>query len=443
MKKIDRYTKNDFLRGLKKHLYNVSRGKKIYLIKDEDKPQPIVNPVLSFINKISYKHCNPKKQLKNGVIRVPTKFSLYDRPEEALAFIHSATTLISTSNKSAVTLDYSRTTDYCLGAECLLGLAVKEARKNNPNFDKSVLVNGVYPKNKNHLEIIREVGVVKEIDESDDTKLEDYSEFIPEQKRHVFIENSIGKEIPSAFAKDHKNLIAANFSKYINSCLNDHALELKETASRHLQSCMAEMLDNAERHCGTSEKSRWHVRGYVNNSLTQPFCELTIFNFGKTIANTFKGLPEDHFSFENQVKPYIKKHIKKRGMFEEGLTTIAAIQGRVSCKNITDDDSCGTGTIELLKFFQDMHDSLQKFYEFADISPVMSILSGSTHIKFDGTYRLQCKVTDDDGENFIYPFNDVGLEKEPDRGYLKEMRQVTFPGVMINIRFPLVKTEKV
>lgn len=50
-------------------------------------------------------------------------------------------------------------------------------------------------------------------------------------------------------------------------------------------------------------------------------------------------------------------------MFKEGLTTVAALQGRVSCKNEKETDSSGTGTIELLKLFQDMHDNLKKWEE--------------------------------------------------------------------------------
>ena len=46
----------------------------------------------------------------------------------------------------------------------------------------------------------------------------------------------------------------------------------------------------------------------------------------------------------------MEKHINKKGMFREGLITVAALQGRVSCKNETETDSSGTGTIELLKF---------------------------------------------------------------------------------------------
>ncbi|HHS9801561.1 TPA: hypothetical protein ACTW4J_004373, partial [Klebsiella quasipneumoniae subsp. similipneumoniae] len=169
-----------------------------------------------------------------------------------------------------------------------------------------------------------------------------------------------------------------------------------------------------------------------------------IINFGNTIAETFEGLPETHFSFNEQVKPYVKKHINKRGMFREGLVTVAALQGRVSCKNITDSDSSGTGTIELLKFFQDMHDNLRRIRGSSIEEPKMSLISGKTHISFDGRYRLICKIDeeDDESETYSYPFNNDSLATEPDRAYLKEMTNAYFPGVMVNIRFPLQKTKR-
>ena len=66
--------------------------------------------------------------MKDGFIAVPKKFSLYDKPEEALTFIHKVTTLISKGDKNRC-FRLLKTTEYCLGAECLLGLAVREARK--------------------------------------------------------------------------------------------------------------------------------------------------------------------------------------------------------------------------------------------------------------------------------------------------------------------------
>ncbi|HCN9570731.1 TPA: hypothetical protein N6841_004846, partial [Escherichia coli] len=107
-------------------------------------------------------------------------------------------------------------------------------------------------------------------------------------------------------------------------------------------------------------------------------------------------------------------------------------------KNEKETDSSGTGTIELLKLFQDMHDNLKKMGRDIKGGIKMTLISGSTHINFDGSYKLKQRlVNDEESDIFTYPFNDVGLESEPDRNYLKRMKDARFPGVMINIRFPL------
>lgn len=451
MKKLTLNGRKLYLIGLKRHsISNARKGKRysgsarLYNPLDEIY-EPVSNPVLEFVKKISEKKELNKKCIQDDKIKIPKVFSLYDDPAVALNFICSVSRILATTKKKSFTIDYSKSKSYCLGAECLLGLAVKEARQFNQLSNKDVIqINGRYPKNNQHLEIIREVGVVKDMSDENANLIKDFTKRESKQKRRVFREESIGKEEASAFANDRKNFTAESFSKFINRCLQDHKLILKDEANKFLTSCMGELLDNAERHCGLTQRSRWYVRGYVNNSDKNPICELMVFNFGKTISETFSELPQDHFSLNNQVTPYVQKHINKPGMFREGLVTVAALQGRVSCKNLDVTDSCGTGTIELLKFFQDMIDEIERLRGKGKFRPKMSLISGCTHIAFDGRYPLRKRpVNDGDSEFYTYPFNNVGLENEPDRAYLKHMKGARFPGVMINIRFPLQKTIRI
>lgn len=439
-----------FLRAWKRYIYSISRIKKGRKQNNSTKPvikddiSAISNPVVTFIEQFSRKKGLVKRFFNKENIIVPKKFNFYDNPEESLIFIHSACKAICRGSRDSYTFDYNTSKYNCLGAEYLLALAVSEARQSNFIINKKVVVNGIYPKKESHREVIKALGIVKELDESSPGEVKDYTANTNNPKQRVFKIDSIGKENASAYAQDRKNKTAEDFSEYINECLSDHDLELKEHAAKYLKSCMGELLDNAERHCGLSQRPRWYVRGYVNNNLTSPVCELAIINFGNTISETFENLPVDHFSNNIQVKPYVSKHLNKRGMFKDGLITIAALQGRVSCKNVTDEDSSGTGTIELLKFFQDMHDNLRELRGSSIDKPKMSLITGNTHLSFDGKYPLICKIdTDDESETFTYPFNHIGLATEPDRAYLREMKDAFFPGVMVNIRFPLQKTSKV
>lgn len=444
MKKIKTDSRKTFLLGLARHLNSVSRKHKYYyppIGRTIANPNPkITNPILKFFDSISLlRGDNIGMRGFNGHIRVPKKFTLFEQPEIALKFIYRAMRLVRESSERTVTLDYSETKDYCLGAECLLGIALKEARKSNGNFDKgNILINGIYPPNEQHLEIIRDVGIVRDLNEAEDTQIEDTTAESTSEHQIVFISDSIGKENSSAYADDQKNKASEAFTKYINDCLNPYYLELLPDAEDKLQSCMGELLDNAERHCGLTQRARWYVRGYVNHSHSHPVCEVSVFNFGDTIPETFHSLPFGHFSYNEHILPYVNRHRKVRGMFREGLVTIAALQERVSCKNELSKDSNGTGTMELLDVFQGMHDHLVRIQEQDVIKPVMSLITGSTHIQFDGKFRIITKaLREGNTTRQIYPFNAVGLENAPERAYLSQMQEVKFPGVMINIKFPL------
>ncbi|MGT3162481.1 hypothetical protein [Yersinia enterocolitica] len=444
MKKIPDNTRKQFLRGWFRHLKAVRRKNRFYFpplyINKGEKKLKINNPIMDFIDGISSAHGdNIGMRNFDGNLLVPKKFTFFEQPEIALNFIYRAMRLVRESKYRVVNLNYSRTTDFCLGAECLLSIALTEARKSNINFEKgNVSINGIYPPKSQHLEIIRDVGVVRDLSEAEDTKIQDFSNKETAQKQIIFINDSIGKESSSAFADDSKNKASELFTKYINDCLNPYCLELLPEAETKLKSCMGELLDNAERHCGLTQRPRWYVRGYVNHSHSHPVCEVAVFNFGKTIPETFQNLSNDHYSYNNHVLPYVNKHKKSKGMFKEGLVTIAALQERVSCMNASNKDSNGTGTMELLDVFQGMHDHLRRIQGEDVIMPVMSLITGGTHIRFDGKFRIiKKKLKQGDKTRQVYPFNAIGLENAPDRAYLSEMQQVKFPGVMVNIRFPL------
>ncbi|EMM9996247.1 hypothetical protein JAG49_002516 [Morganella morganii] len=451
MKKINKKNaKSIFLRGWLRFISSVERKRKknqqkgkIGNLRFSNDITPIKNKVVSFIENISTINEYDSSILKRNAekIKIPKYFDLYDNPEKSLLFISAATKLIARGKLKSYLFSYKKNKTHCLGLECLLGVALTAAKQNNINYkDTMVQINGIYPKDDQYLEIIRDIGLVKEINNISPGKVLDTTEASKKTnpKKRIFCADSIGKEDASAYAHDRKNITAEKFTKYINDCLNDHDLKLVSEAEKHLTSCMGELLDNAERHCDLEQRPRWYLRGFVNNNVRYPICELAVFNFGKTIDETFDNLPENHFSLNKQVIPYVEKHISKKGMFREGLITVAALQGRVSCKNETETDSSGTGTIELLKLFQDMHDSLKQMGRDIKGCIKMTLISGNTHINFDGSYQLKKKLVNDaESDIFTYPFNEIGLESEPDRTYLKRMKNARFPGVMINIRFPL------
>ena len=118
------------------------------------------------------------------------------------------------------------------------------------------------------------------------------------------------------------------------------------------------------------------------------------------------------------VSPYVEKHRASEffasGWDEKNLLTLVALQGDVSSKNTSEDDTRGNGTVEMIEFFDKISHELSP----SDSSPEMAIISGSSHIRFDGTYSLG----DDDSERKVIAFNQPNdLNHPPDKEYVSNL----------------------
>ena len=88
----------------------------------------------------------------------------------------------------------------------------------------------------------------------------------------------------------------------------------------------------------------------------------------------------------------------------------------------------------MIEFFEKMHNE----YSDGKTHANMSIMSGNTHILFDGTHTL----TDHENGRKVIAFNsDNDLKQPPDPDYVKNLGKVHFPGTIISIKFRLDKTQ--
>jgi hypothetical protein len=69
----------------------------------------------------------------------------------------------------------------------------------------------------------------------------------------------------------------------------------------------------------------------------------------------------------------------------------------------------------------------------------MAILSGKTHILFDGTYQM---APDASGRNVIAFNAQNDLSSKPDPKYVRNLGGDGFPGTVISIRFPMKLTKQ-
>jgi hypothetical protein len=364
-----------------------------------------------------------------GYLKLSTSeiFSVIENPTSVIGGLGQFAKSIRKFRPKSIELDYSKLTKYDLAASSLLDLIAVELKKEAKQYRRKIKWRGAYPKDPNIKRFIKALGIIKHLelkheypkaDEAADLRIFDV------RNRHYYKNNNPAKA-------DKKTKVITDFADHINACLNDINKELTPEARHSLCEYTGEIIDNAEEH---AEMLDWTVQGYLDNSCEILICEIAIFNFGKTISQTLSDLDKSSYTWK-QIAPYLEMH-KERRFFgpswsENDLLTLIALQGHVSSKNYSTNDTRGNGSIDLIEFFQKIH------AECATDSPIkatMAILSGSTHILFDGTYKL----SSEDNTPMRIAFNkDNNLYAPPDINYVKGLKGVHFPGTIISIRFPL------
>lgn len=369
---------------------------------------------------------------KECIKQCPKKFSLIEAPEDTLSFISSVAALNRNTDVKVLSLDHSKTTCHDLAAEVLLGVAVKTIKNTANRRNRKVRVRGRLPKSERKKRLIRSMGVIKQLDI-------EHEEFV-EDKLEIFDFSGSKNSIVTTGDRDRKNQCTTRFVDHIDNCLEHSERQLTDDSKEQLVNYLGEIIGNAEDHSG---ESKWYVCGYLDHiedvdesddEDEYHFCEIVIYNFGKSIAETFTELNDCSFPLK-QVKPYLDAH-ERGGWFSrdwdrDTLLTLVALQGCVSSKNLDQFMDRGQGTVDLIEFFQNVSEEcLPQSRQKAK----MAIISGSTHIFFDGKYRIE---SDETGKDVI-AFNDKNdLNVKPDSRYVRKLKGVSFPGTVIAARFPI------
>ena len=381
------------------------------------------------------------KRLMNGIhgkfqvkkviaeIKVPSNFSLIENPHESLTAIFKLSNTAKSSEKiKCFNIDHSNMTNVDLAAEAILDLVATEIDREYKTRNKKLQFKGYYPESDRLQRLLKGIGIIK--------SLHIEHEYLPqsqESKIEVFERNS-KMQRTDVGSLSYVELTAKNFVDHINRCLKRVNKELTDNAVDRLSTYTGEIIGNAEEHSG---ENSWHIAGYYDDHDESHLCEIAIFNFGKTFAETFTELTQDSFAY-GAISPYIQKHRTNNyftsGWDENDLLTLVALQGDVSSKNANKDDTRGNGTVEMIEFFDQISQEIAP----TDSAPDMAIISGSTHIKFDGTYSL----TDDHIGRKIIAFNSQNdLNYPPDAEYVTNLSPLYFPGTLISIRFTMSENQ--
>lgn len=367
----------------------------------------------------------------NGEIRVtiPRQLSIIDSPELAIDLLTAFAHGVSNGNVQKIVFDHRALEDVDLAANSLLDIVATER---NAEFKwrhakRKLRVAGYYPKNQALKRLIKATGIIKHMEIAHEALTHDETRDI-----RVFEARNRSYSNPGDGSKaDFKDRQQANFVDHIQKCLRDHGWELSELGTYFLGTYLGEILANAEDHAAYLD---WTVQGYLDNTLDVPMCEIAIFNFGRSIAESLQTVDKNGYTWK-QVAPYIEKHAK-RNLFgtawrEEDLLTVVALQSHVSRLNTSEETTRGQGTVEFIEFFQRINDLCNGSTGGAK----MAIVSGGTYILFDGTYRM---VAPDPDAGKIIAFNATNdLYEKPDSRFVKSLGDYRFPGTIISIKFPL------
>ena len=201
-----------------------------------------------------------------------------------------------------------------------------------------------------------------------------------------------------------------------------------------IQSILAEMLNNAERHSdGTRGDGRWNVSGFLARRAddatgeTRLHAFLGIVNLGDTFARSLERASPD---LKEKLESYVK-HAADVGAKQsrETLFTLAALQDGVTCDpEKWDIQQGGVGLPQMLDVVSVLGETLS-----TEHAPKITILSGTSCITLRSPYlKGRRDNTEEPRTLWFNPSNDRNCPPDPD--FVFDI-PVGFPGTVISIGF--------
>lgn len=359
---------------------------------------------------------------------LPANFSIAEDAGSVFSGLNELSRRLKAHKLKEIFLDFSKLKKQDLSSNGILAVLVEELVVSAKKTGHKLRWKGTFPSNESDQRFLRAMGVIKHL------KIEhEYVQNDEEKLIKVFdVRCKHYMRTATARQADKKTKTTENFAKHIDKCLEYSGRQLTRKSRSVLCQYVSEIIDNAEQH---GHMKDWSIQGYLDLNMSQPMCEIAIFNFGTTIAQSLDELPHDSYT-KRQIQQYIDLH-EKGGLFKqdwrkEDLYTLIALQGNVSSKNKSEEDTRGNGTVDLINFFQQVQRECSPDEQ--NLHASMAIASGSTVIVFDGTYLMKPNA---EGVNIIAFNSDNDLMKRPDPTYVRTLDGAYFPGTVISLKFPL------
>lgn len=370
--------------------------------------------------KMDRRNLKKNKQLK---IKIPKIFSIFENPKKVFEIISLIAGAQYEKQVKKLSIDHSKCEYNGLGAEVLLASAASCLDKVKTSIGANFHIQGQYHEDTPIGRMIEAIGVVNEVANNNPSPLENNNN----DKTLVFRNESIPKEIMDNDGGDKKNRSVSSFINYIDECLDKAGRKLSDSGKQNLTIYAGEILDNATRHSGTNI---WHLYGYLDYTNDETLnLHVVVYSLGNTIYENFDMKRNIDTVWKNQLENYLQQH---EGKFNESdLVTIMSMQQTIT-SNKDKDSTGGKGTIDFINFFYNVTNECQNGEN--GNSPKMTVISGTTQLKFDGTFDMVIK---DNGLGTV-SFNHSGsLADAPDKKFVIDLGDYKFPGVLIGIKFPI------
>lgn len=418
--------------GELRHLLNMKRtagAKGNYFNKKTKKllpPKPEFSENIDFLSSFSKLFTETRiNSNHNGHFYIPETFSLIDNYQQSFEFLKRLFFCLYKGNCGKLILDYANCkridVDASICMDIILGEFIQYLKKCHTRGYSKVLPKEIKPINFQRAEIMKvlfSIGAYRNLKglKINYPDIED----LPVLINHHSYEDRWQKN----------ELHTTQIVEYIKRCLKRMNRELIIEAETGFYKVIGEIMSNAEEH--STMPFRYAIGFFQETHNTDDhfgifnFC---IFNFGKTIYETFKSPDCLNPTVVEQMTDLSVEYTKK-GWFtnadfeEETLWTLYSLQEGVTSK----EKKRGNGSIQYIKNFFSLKGNVDK----DEVSKLL-IISGNSRILFDGTYG----ITEKQGTNRKFKmmtFNETGeISDKPDKNYVTFAPHF-FPGTLISAR---------
>lgn len=209
---------------------------------------------------------------------------------------------------------------------------------------------------------------------------------------------------------------------------------LSSDHKRAIHGMISEALNNAERHSDLETRDGdWAIAGFLSSLPSSDgkqdkyYCSLSVVSLGASIHESLSKCEDP--DTVRRMESYIGRHCKKAHMSREALTSVFALQDRVS--RFKQGDGNSAGGIGLMDMIQCVNEMGRHAY--SDDPPAITLLSGKVCLKIGPPYTDLISYDCDKPRNLW--FNALNsLEQPPDTKYVMTL-PISFPGTAVAIRF--------